>query len=164
MSSKKATAMIIFVVMVLATLAIVLVIWYDRSQQTVVDDATVILDGETQKELDVTLSDFLPGDSKSYTVQIKNGKEEPITVTTSFEKTGTDTLAPFIDVEICIDGEKADSAKLSEYLQGKTIVFPDEFVAGSTHEIQITYSMSIEVGDEAQRTTADFNVVFGGDN
>ncbi len=162
MSSKKATAMIIFVVMVVSTLAIVLVIWWDRTQQAVVDDVTIILDGETQKELDVTLSDFLPGDSKSYTVQMKNGAEDALTVEMSFEKADTDSLASFIDVEISVNDEKVDSAKLSEYLQGKTIPFPTEFIAGSTHEVEIKYSMSIDVGDEAQKTTADFQVVFNG--
>ncbi len=160
MSSKKTTAMIVFTVIVFAFLAILILIWWDRSQQAVVDDVTVIIDGKTQKELDVTLSDFLPGDSKSYTVQMKNGAEDALTVEMSFEKADTDTLAPFIDVEVSINGEKVDNAKLNEYLQGKTISFPNEFVAGSTHEVQITYSMSIDVGDEAQKTTADFQVVF----
>lgn len=159
---KKSVFMIVFTVIVLGLCAIALVWWYDRSQSSSLDDVAVIINEEKTTEVNVTLSDFLPGDSKSYTIQMKNGEEEPISVVMSFEKKETDSLAPFMDVEIRVGGEKISEGKLEEYLNGKTVTLSNALAVAATCEVEVIYSMGIEVGDEAQNTTADFNILLQG--
>ncbi len=158
---KKKLLSLIFIV-VLSTVTLVdlgYFVWKRMQSQSFASEKTIRLDETEQTEMEVHLSGLCPGDSTSYTLHLKAREGEDFSVLMSFDKSGASNLAPFVDVEICLQGEKIDGGKLSEYLNGKIVTFPTRFDGGSQIDVEISYSMGLEVGDEAQNTTADFSIV-----
>ncbi len=142
-----------------ATVSVGAITWAYNNRNGNPMEKTVVLNGETQTESTVRLTDMYPGFSTSYQIQLKGKSDERYALTVSFEKTGEVSLAPFVDVSLYYGGERIADGKLSEFLEGKGGSVDAEFSSSKTQQIEIVYSMSEEVGDEAQNTTADFKVV-----
>ncbi len=159
MSSKKTSYLLILSLVVITMLGVVIGVWFYVSQDKFSNEKTIVLNEQPQTEMEVSLSGLCPGMSISYEIHLKANEGDSFGLTMDFKKTDADSLAPFVDVEVKLGGETLDGAKLFEYLDGKQITFPTEFVGTSNIDIEIVYSMGIEVGDEAQNTTADFNIV-----
>ncbi len=134
-------------------------VWTYVSQDKFANEKTIVLNEQPQTEMVVYLSGLCPGMRVSYEIHLKANEGDRFGITMDFEKTDTDSLAQFVDVEIRLSGEKIDGAKLSEYLGGRQITFPTEFDSTSEIDIEIVYGMGIDVGDDAQNTTADFNII-----
>ncbi len=156
--SKRISCILILSVVV-TMIGIIIGVWIYVSQDKFADEKTIVLNEQPQTEMEVSLSGLVPGVSVSYEIHLKANEGGSFGITMDFEKTDSDSLAPFVDVEVRLSGEKIDGAKLSEYLGGKQIIFPAKFDDTSEIDIEIVYSMSIDVGDDAQNTTADFNIV-----
>ncbi len=157
--SKKASYILILSLVVVTMVGIAIGIWSFVSQDKYINEKTIVLNEQPQTEMEVNLSGLCPGMSVSYEIHLKANEGDAFGITMDFEKTDTDSLAQFVDVEVRLSGEKIDGAKLSEYLGGKQITFPTKFDSTSEIDIEIVYSMGIDVGDDAQNTTADFNII-----
>ncbi len=127
--------------------------------QGIFDRTTIVLNEEERTELSVSLTDMHPGQTQSYTIRLRAKEGESYTVNMAFVSSGADSMAPFVDVEVSVGGQKVQSANLKDCLGGEAVAFPTSFEGGRTVDVQVTYSMSAEVGDEAQNTTADFRIV-----
>ncbi len=157
--SKKTSYILILSLVVVTMVGIVVGVWSYVSQDKFINEQTIVLNEQPQTEMEVNLSGICPGMSMSYKIHLKANEGDYFDITLDFTKTGTDSLAQFVDVEVRLGGEKIESAKLSEYLNGKQVAFPLEYDDTSEIDIEIVYSMGLEVGDDAQNTTADFNIV-----
>ncbi len=157
--SKRTSYILILSLVVVTMVGIGIGTWSYVSQDKFANEKTIVLNEQSQTEMEVNLSGFCPGMSVSYEMHLKANAGDVFDITMDFEKTDTDSLARFIDVEVRLNGEKIDSAKLSEYLNGKPLAFSAEFNSTSEIDVEIVYSMGLEVGDEAQNTMADFNIV-----
>ncbi len=123
-------------------------------------EVVVELDGQTQKELSVSLTDFYPGcEDKTYTIVLKAKEAGEYSVSLTFAKTGDVGLAPYVDVELYGQEKTLAEGKLSEFLNGKKTSIKTTLAAGETQEIKVTYGMGLEIGDEAQGQIADFKIV-----
>ncbi len=122
------------------------------------DDVVVEVNDKKTRGIDVTLTDFLPGESRTYEILLKNEGDKEYELAMRFKKSGQDTLAPFIDVTVKIGEEQLLAKKLSEAFTSEEISLPVNLEVGSETKIEITYSMDLEVGDEAQKTEADFEI------
>ncbi len=150
---------IIKALIVITMISIVIGVWGYESQDEFANEQTIVLNEQPRTEMEVSLSGLVPGMSVSYEIHLKADEGDSFGITMDFEKTDKDSLARFVDVEVRSSGEKIDGAKLSEYLGGRQITFPTEFDSTSEIDIEIVYSMGIDVGDDAQNTTADFNIL-----
>ncbi len=157
--TKKACYILIIALIVVTMVGIVIGVCNDISEDKLSKQKTIVLNEQTQTEMEVNLSGICPSMTVSYKINLKANKGDSFDITMDFEKTDTDSLAPFVDVEIRLKDESLDSAKLSEYLEGRQITFPAKFDSDAEIDIEIVYSMGLDVGDEAQNTTADFNIV-----
>ncbi len=157
--SKRTSYILILSLVAITMIGIIIGVWSYVSQDKFVNEKTIVLNEQPQTEMEVSPSGLCPGMSVSYKIHLRANEGDSFGITMDFKKTDTDSLAQFVDVEVRLSGEKIDSAKLSEYLGGKQITFPIEFDGTSEIDIEIVYSMGIDVGDDAQNTTADFNIV-----
>ncbi len=132
---------------------------YVRNGQDKLDDSVVVLNGETQKNLAVSLTGFYPTLSKTQVVNLSARQGDAYNVTVDFEETGDTALAEFLTAEVKVGETVVGTALLKEYLEGKEITFDCSFDKSETVALEITYSMGMEIGDEAQNTEAYFDVV-----
>ncbi len=133
--------------------------WTLAGQDKLTDDKTVIINDKTYTEMDVELNGIVPGDKITNSFTLKANKGDSYFTTIEFKKDGSDSLAKFIDVDVFVNKERLSSAKLKEHIDGKKISFEADFSESEELEIEIVYSMGIDVGDEAQSTTADIKLI-----
>ncbi len=141
------------------TVSVGTVAWVYKNRKEDATEKTVVLNGNAQEEMSVKLTDIYPGYTTSYQIRLKGEKDKSYSVTVSFEEAGEVTMAPFVDVSVNYGGKTVGGGKLSELLEGKEATLQADFSSSTTQEVEIVYSMSEEVGDEAQNTVADFEVV-----
>ncbi len=135
-------------------------VWSHNSQETYTNEKTVVLTGETQTEqIKVSLSGITPGASAAYTVHLKASKGDSFALCVDCTKTGADSMAPFIDVQVLVDGQHVGQLPLSSLLGEEQLEFRIKFDNTTDVEVKIVYSMSLQVGDEAQNTAADFDLM-----
>ncbi len=157
--NNRLSRILILVILVEVLLAIIICVWAFAYKQRFTDDVTIVLDQTPQTQLEVELYDMYPGASKSYEIHLKADLGKTYNLALNFQKTKACTIAQFIDVQVKLGDELIDSAKLEEYLDGKKVSFPMDFDSQTMIDIEIIYSMDDSVGDEAQNTTADFNLI-----
>ncbi len=156
---KKVLSLIFIVLLSVITVAdLGYFIWKRTQKKAFTNEKTIDLNETTQTEMEVHLSGLCPGDSASYELHLKAEEGASFEIVMSFDETGESSLAPFLDVEIRLHDEKIDEGKLYDYLHGKLVTFPTRFDSGTQIDLTITYAMGLEVGDEAQNTTADFSI------
>ncbi len=130
-----------------------------NDQKEFSDEKTIVVDEKEQTEMSVNLVGIHPGETMAYQINLKSNEGDFFNITMDFTKAGDDSLAKFIDVEIRLNGKKTRAAKLSEYLNGEQVAFSINYAGINKAEIEILYSMSLDVGDEAQNTSADFTIL-----
>ncbi len=135
-------------------------VWVFTSHDKYLNKSTVNLSNgdEVNAELGVDLGSLYPGASLSYTFNLKANKGDGFNITASFIEKGPTTIKEYVNVEIRLNGERIDSDSLNAYLGGKTVNFRAEFGNTNLQEVELIYTMSAEVGDEAQGATADFDI------
>ncbi len=147
------------VIVVIVTLVVIAIETWKYAQEIYLSNILVVrIDGEEQVTDDIQLDGFVPGESKDYTLKLYAGGGHKFDITMELKEGDVDTLSPFIDMEVLINGDVIESGKLSEYFDGKKICFTADFSDSQWFEIDIKYSMGIEVGDEAQNTESEFKI------
>ncbi len=157
---KKKLLSLIFIVVLSAVTLVDLgyFVWKRMQKRSFSNEKTIYLNETEQTEMEVHLSGLCPGDNASYELRLKAIEDAAFDIVMSFDETGASSLAPFVDVEIRLQGEKIDGGKLSEYLEGKLVSFSTRFDSTTQINLEISYGMGLDVGDEAQNTTADFSI------
>ncbi len=157
--SKRTEYILIISFIVLTIVGIVFGIVAFCGQDAYANEKTIVLEDKVQSEMKVSLTNIVPGESCNYSLHLKANKGDKFDVVMDFEKTDADSLAKFIDVDIIVNGESIGMSTLAELLEGKQIKFIADFDGTKTVEVEIIYSMSVDIGDEAQHTSADFNIL-----
>ncbi len=145
--------------MLLTVLGVVVGVVVMKAHKDFEKDVTIVLDGETLKSLDVSLTGFYPGMSKEYVIALKCEAEGEYEVSLSFEKKGTGELQNYIQTEIEVDGERVAMSELKSFFDGETAVFDCNLTKSKSVKLVIRYTMPQEVGNEAQGATSDFDLV-----
>lgn len=159
MSKKWAYALIIsFVVLVIAGIVIGAVVL--DSQRSFRKDITLSQGGVTKEELSVSLEGMYPGQSVEYTIHIGAKAAAFYDVELSFRAEDEIALAPYVEVEVVLRGKSVAEGSLQEFFGGEPLRLALEIDEDETADIVLRYKMPIDVGNEAQRLTADFQVDF----
>ena len=145
-------------VLTIAGISIGIVVLNDQSGFE--KDITLSENGTTKEELSVNLEGLYPGQSAEYTVHFGGKSADMYDLELSFTAGESTELAQYILLEIELNGESISSRNLNEYLGGETAELPLRIDAGGEATLVLRYSMPSEVGNEAQRLTADFTVDF----
>ncbi len=158
MSKKSAVILLIFASILTASM-IGAGVWAYTSQHRYINEKTLTLGDNMQEELQVALGGFTPGTSQAYTLNLRAHTGDRYHLNLDFQKTGDDSLADFIHVEIFVGDASMGSCKLSALLNGESFDFPIYFDSNAQIDAKIVYHMYSDVGDEAQGTRADFNII-----
>ncbi len=150
--SKKITIALIALCLAM-TVCGTTIYFVNKSDNDLSNKTEINLNGDTAKELEVTLTDFYPGSTQTYEIKLKGNSADDYTVTINFrddEKSGM--LENYLTVVISTDKVSIEKS-LKELLEG------DEISLGkNASNIKIRYTMPESVGNESQGTTADFYI------
>ena len=124
-----------------------------------VKQVTLTVDGETRESLSVSLTDFYPGETREYVVNLICRDEGSYEVAVKFEKKGDGNLDEYITAEIETQGTRAGGKTLKEYFKGETLTRTCEAKAEEEINLAIRYAMPSAVGNEAQKASCGFDVV-----
>lgn len=150
--SKKIT--IALIVLCLAMTACGTTIYFvNKSNNNLGNKTEINVDGDTVKELSVNLSDFYPGNTQTFEINLKGNSADDYTVTINFRNDETSgALENYLTVVISTDKVTIEKS-LKELLEG------DEISLGkNASNIKIHYTMPETVENEAQGATADFYI------
>lgn len=124
-----------------------------------VKQVTLTVDGETRESLSVSLTDFYPGETREYVVNLICRDEGSYEVAVKFEKKGDGNLDEYITAEIETQGTRAGGKTLKEYFEGETLTRTCTAKAEEEIKLAIRYAMPSAVGNEAQKASCGFDVV-----
>lgn len=122
------------------------------------EDVTLRPEGETTITQEVAELSLTPGTSKSYSVEMKCKAENTYTVKILFTERGESALRDFTFVEVSLNGTSLGKMLLDELLKGKSFDTECKLQASSATVLELCYSMPLEVGNEAERAVASFDV------
>lgn len=120
---------------------------------------TLTVEGEARESLSVSLTDFYPGETREYVVNLICRDEGRYEVSIEFEKKGGGSLDEYITAEIEAQGTCAGGKTLKEYFEGETLTQTCAAKAEEEIKLAIRYEMSSEIGNEAQKASCGFNVI-----
>ncbi len=159
---KQVTVYILIISLLLATAGGILIAFAIMQSLDKIKDATILLDGETRQEVTVSLTDFYPGKEEEYTIQLKANEGDYYEIQVDFVTKGNEGLAPFIDLQLCMESKVLAEGKLDEYLNENKITFGCFFDEKESVNLQMIYKMDFSVGNEAQNQEASFSIVIEG--
>ena len=125
-----------------------------NTEKTQNNDFTITDVDEVIEDMEMTIEDLAPGKSHSYNIDIKCQIPNEKYLTLKFKTAGDTALSSFVDVKITYNNQII-TKKLDELLKGEIITLePEE----KDIPIIITYSMSQDIGNDAQNKEAHFNI------
>ncbi len=133
--------------------------WLYVSQDKYINRKVLVLSDKEQTEMEVWLGGIAPGVDMSYTIDLKANRGDGFDVLMQFEPDVGNSLAKFLDVEVLVEGQSVGKGSLIEFLDGRSLSFRADFKNKPRVEVTFIYSMGIDVGDEAQGATADFDII-----
>lgn len=158
MTRKLAYALIIILSVIIVG-GIVLGVFVLTSQDEFTKNITLGEDGSVSEEINVSLVGFYPGHSVEYTINFGSSAAFGYDASISFEADGDCSLAEYIVVDMTLNGQSLNDGTLKDFIDGQDTVFSLENLNDGGAALVIKYTMPSEVGNEAQGTVANFNVV-----
>ncbi len=159
---KKSVYYVLMAALELLTAAALCVgIWtYDANRKMSTSrDVQINEDGEADSSFIFRIDGMLPGDSQSYTVNLSAASNEVYKVSMQFSEKGDVALAPYITVDVLVDGQSVCTAPLTELLSGREVVLDVDFLQKNERVMQISYTLPLETDDSAQGAVAKFDAV-----
>lgn len=157
--TKKNLILVAIVAVILAGVVLLGVIMINNDE--FVTNITLSENGETHETLEFSAKGFHPGEDREYTINFKSPVSDRYRIEFTFEETYDGKLKDYIDVTVSYGGSEGwYEYKLADLLDGKTLLFDNViFEAGEEVSFTITYTMPLDVGNEAQKATADFYLI-----
>lgn len=152
---KKVHLGFIIVLVLLIGVGAGLLIWILHSNDNFVRDVELESEGVTTKELVYTTENFLPGQTRDYSLSVHCSEAGDFSVSFSCKSTGTGVLWQFLDIEI-IYGEISKEVAFAELFEGSALDFDVSLEKDVPMSFTIRYKMPLDVGNEAQKERADF--------
>lgn len=152
---KKVYLVLIMALAVLTGTGIAFLVWGLRANETFIRDVELTADGVTTETLSFTAENFVPGETREYTVTVHCAEAGEFVVTFSYESAGEGDLWKYLDVGIRC-GEVTKEAAMAELHGGAELKFEVELKEDEPFLFTVRYTMPLDVGNEAQRESADF--------
>lgn len=142
-----------FVIAVIVIIIIAVILWSVSCVGGGLKTNTYItINGETSKTLKAEIGGFYPGKTEKYTITVSGNAASSYYLALRFRDDVKGDLEKYITVEIATKEKKVEKT-LQELLKG------DEVMLGqNANEIEISYVMPEDVGNEAQGTSAVFYI------
>ena len=121
-------------------------------------------DGKTESLAfeDLTL---VPGEECEYVIQLEKTSASKYELELDFVDTDEDkTLKDYARVKILANGEVVCDELLADAFENEKIVLPVDFDEGKNTELKVVYYLPIDVGNEAKRAEAVFELLLTASN
>lgn len=159
---NKSVNMLIVALLLLAALSVTLVVFLADAKENFPKDITVDEDGVSETILQVRDLHLNPTESREYSVNLYCAASGAYDVSLDYEETLDGGLKHFVTVTVKANGATVYEGSLADLLDGTAVIrFNGELNEKRTQEplvLTITYHMPRSVGNEAQRTYANFDV------
>ena len=99
-----------------------------------------------------------PGKSTEYTISLTNDVTGDCALSFSFEELEDSPLKQYVYATVEINGESVCDELLADLLDGHEITTDITLHRSEPTTVTVRYSMPVEIGNEAQNTTASFQI------
>ena len=152
---KKVLLGFIIALVLVIGVGVGLLVWVLHSNDSFSQDVELQTEGVTTQELVYTAENFLPGQTREYTLIVHSAEGGDFSVSFSCESTGTGVLWQYLDIEI-IYGEVSKEVAFAELFDGSVLDFDVSLEKDVPMSFTIRYKMPLGVGNEAQKGRTDF--------
>ncbi len=120
-------------------------------------------DGKTESLAfeDLTL---VPGEKCEYIIRLKKISASKYNLELDFVETEENTLKNYARVKLLANGEVICDELLADAFKKEKIVLPVDFDEGKNTELKIVYYLPIDVGNEAKKAEAVFELLLTASN
>ena len=157
MSSKFITFLFIAAA-VMSVLFSGLMIYVFVLKDSILDEVVLVRDGVNEVELVVDDLQLTPGATKQYNIVLNSKETGSYTLDMLYNETVDGGMKQFVDVQILCAEEVIYDGTLADLLGGREILHSLTLERGMVYDLTFIYSMSDEVGNEAQKTTTSFDI------
>lgn len=120
-------------------------------------------DGETETLTFENLS-LVPGEECEYIIQFEKTNAKKYDLELDFVETKENTLKNYARVKIFANGEVICDELLADAFDKEKIMLPVDFDEGKNTELKVVYYLPIDVGNEAKRAEAVFELLITASN
>lgn len=163
MPKSKLTRIILIAGSVLIIVGVSLMGWMLATE----DERSVIEvqleNGKTQSVEFENLS-LVPGEECEYTIKLEKSRADKYDLNLDFVEIEEKTLKNYARVKIIANGEVVCDELLATVFENEDIVLPVDFGEDKNTELKIVYYLPIEIGNEAKKAEAIFELLLTASN
>ncbi len=119
--------------------------------------------GKTQSVEFENLS-LVPGEECEYTIKLEKSRADKYDLNLDFVEIEEKTLKNYARVKIIANGEVVCDELLATVFENEDIVLPVDFGEDKNTELKIVYYLPIEIGNEAKKAEAIFELLLTASN
>ncbi len=138
----------------------VIMIYFLLNSQREQDMICIELAEEKCKTVSFEAPCLIPGSSSEYKISLLGKIEDDYRVTLGFSEEAALLLGQYACIRIETEEGVLCDAPLASVLDRSDLFFDCHLTRGEGYHIKIIYYMPVEVGNEAQKTEADFILTF----
>ncbi len=158
---NKGINILIVALLLLGAMSVMLIVFLGKAQEDFPEEITVSEDGVTEKIAAIRDLKLIPTESKEYSVDFICAASGKYEFSIEYEEIKDGGMKCFVAVEIELDGDTVYEGTLAALLDTDTVVeFDGELHTSEPMTVLFTYEMPYDVGNEAQGTSSDFNIIF----
>ena len=156
----KRSNIIIVAMLLFSILSIMLIVFIDKAHEDFRNDITISASGVTEKTLQVRDLQLSPTEQTTFDVGMTCAASGSYNISLDYIEQKDGGMKHFINVVVKCNGEVVYEGNLLALLDENEIVsFESVLEEKAPCTITITYEMPITVGNEAQGTSADFDIL-----
>lgn len=159
--TKKSIYILVVAMLLISSMAIMLAVFIDRAHDHFEDYITVSANGVTESVVPVRNLALNPGLSNEYQLNLVCEASGKYHINLAYEEERDGGMKHFINVKVLCEGfeDPVYYGPLTDLLdEGVVIQFDEYLYKKDPVEIKFIYEMPISIGNEAQGTSADFDV------
>lgn len=160
---KNLSRIMMLLVSVLLIGGAVLLIWLTETE----DERNVMrvnLNSEETKAIHFEDLSMIPGESCEYSISMQGDRAKTYNVHLDFAETEEKTLMNFARVTIMVNGETVCDELLATAFERDDIGFSVKFEEEKTIDLNVTFYLPLEVGNEAKNAEALFDLLITASN
>ena len=157
--NKKTVFIIISALLMLALMASMLLMLMMKAHENFPKNIKVRENGVTEDVFTIRDLQLNPTESKEYEIDLVCDASGDYNITLTYEELQHGTMKYYVDVAVKANGEVVYEGKLSALIDDKEVIsFDGVLLAEEPLVVTVIYTMPYETGNEAQGTSADFDL------
>ena len=143
----------------LGAMSVILVVFLINAYEVFPENIKVRENGVTESVFEVRDLRLCPAQSPEYDIDLVCDASGAYNITLSYEELLPGNMKHFVDVVVQANGETVYIGRLSKLIDDKEVVsFDGTLEADEPLTVTVRYVMPYETGNEAQGTSADFDL------